>query len=308
MAKEAPEKFALLFAPVLYCFMFLLAPVNSLFVQWKKLLSTIYKSSSDDRGITEEELLSIVAEAEHEGAIDKEDKQLIHSAIEFNDLQAHDILTPRMNIVGASKDISMSDMTKLFLESGYSRIPVYNESIDNIVGIVHLRDFFDCVIGQKEPLGSIISPAVFVVPSIKISDLFKLLQKKKIHIAVVTDEYGGTAGIVTMEDILEELVGEIWDETDEVIEEFVSLGDNKYKIICAADIDKMFKFFNLTGEVESSTVSGWIMDMLGKIPEEGDSFTYENIVVTVHKAEQRRVLECIVAVNNDTSELRGNPT
>jgi CBS domain containing-hemolysin-like protein len=296
-AKESPEKFALFSAPILYLLMFLLAPVNAVFGKWKKLLGAIYKSS-DDRGITEEELLSIVEEAEHEGAIDEEDKQLIRNAIEFNDLQAHDILTPRMNIVGASKDTPIDDMTKLFLESGYSRIPVYNESIDNILGIVHLRDFFDGVIKKKEQLDSIISPAVFVAPSIKINDLFKLLQKKKVHMVVVADEYGGTEGIVTMEDILEELVGEIWDETDEIIEEFVSLGDNKYKIICAADIGKMFKFFNLTGEVESSTVSGWIMDMLGKIPEEGDSFTYENLIVSVHKAGQRRALECIAAVQS----------
>ena len=299
MAKKSPEKFALFFAPMLYLLMLLLTPVNFVFAQWKKLLSVIYKSSSDDRGITEEELLSIVEEAEHEGAIDEEDKQLINNAIEFNDLQAQDILTPRMNIVGAPEDTSIDDMAKLFLESGYSRIPVYSESIDNIIGIVNLRDFLDCVMRKKEQLCSITSSAVFVAPSMKISDLFKLLQKEKIHMVVVTDEYGGTEGIVTMEDILEELVGEIWDETDEIIEEFIPLGDNKYKVICAADVDKMFKFFTLTGEVESSTVSGWIMDMLGKIPEEGDSFACENIVVTVHKAEHRRVLECIVAVENN---------
>ena len=304
LAKESPERFALASAPLLSLFMLILTPVNYLFAQWKKFLSAIFKSSSDDRAITEQELLSIVEIAEHEGAIDEEDKQLIHNAIEYNDTQAYDILTPRMNIVGISKGAPVDDIAELFLESGYTRIPVYNESIDNIIGVVHLRDFLEYVMKKKADLDSIISPAVFVAPSIKISDLFKRLQKEKLHMVFVTDEYGGTAGVVTMEDILEELVGEIWDESDEIIEEFVYLEENKYKVLCSADIEKMFEFFNLTGESESSTVGGWIMDILGKIPEEGDSFEYKNLSITVQKTGRRKALECIVSVNGPLAKGR----
>ena len=297
LAKESPEDFALFSAPLLYFLMLILTPVNFLFFQWKRLLSAVFKTQSDSRAITEQELLSIVEEAEHEGAIDEEDKQLIHNAIEFNDLQAYDILTPRMSIVGTAKETSTEDMAQLFLESGYSRIPVYDESLDNIIGIVRLRDFLEHVLKNRETLDGIITPAVFVAPSMKINELFKLLQKEKIHMVAVTDEYGGTAGIVTMEDILEELVGEIWDESDEIVEEFVPLGDNRHKIICSADADKMFEYFGLTCEVDSSTVSGWIMDMLGKIPEEGDSFVYKSLNVTVNKIGQRKALECIISVD-----------
>ncbi len=300
LAKESPEKFALFSAPILYVFIIILTPLNFIFIQWQKLLGVIFKSSSDDR-ITEQELLSIVEEAEQDGAIDEEDKQLIHSAIEYNDREAFDILTPRVNIVAIPKDTQPDDIAALFLESGYSRLPVYDESVDNIVGVLHLRDFFDRMVQKHDPLDSIISPALFVAPSIKIKDLFKLLQKKKIHMAVVTDEYGGTEGIVTMEDILEELVGEIWDESDEIVEEFVALGDDTYKVVCSANIDKMFEFFHLhlSPEIDSSTVSGWIMDMLGKIPEKGDAFDYENLHVSVTSIGQRKALECIVTVNED---------
>jgi CBS domain containing-hemolysin-like protein len=295
LAKESPEKFAYFAVPLLYLFMVILTPVNFIFAKWKSLLGRLFKRSAEE-AITEEELLSIVEEAEHEGAIDEEDVRLIQNVIEYNDLQAYDILTPRMDVVGAPRETSVSELTDLFLESGYTRIPIYEESIDNITGIVHLRDFFDFVIKKKCDPDSIIQPAVFVAPSIKINDLLKLLQKEKVHMAVVADEYGGTSGIVTMEDILEELVGEIYDESDEVIEEFLHLGEGRYKVACAAEVDKMFETFGLEGEAEASTVSGWIMDVLGKIPEEGDTFTYEHLLVTVAKVEQRRTVECVVTV------------
>jgi len=302
LAKESPEKFALFSAPLLHCLMLVLTPVNYIFLQWKKFLVVVLKTSTNNAAITEEELLSIVEEAEHEGAIDEDDKQLIKNAIEYNDLQAHDILTARMSIQGISRDATVEKLANVFLESGYTRIPVYENSIDNIIGIIRLRDFLEYVLKKKESFESIITPAVFVAPSIKINDLFKMLQKEKIHMVVVTDEYGGTAGIVTMEDILEELVGEIWDESDEIVEEFISLGDNEYKIICAAEIDKMFEFFKIKEEVDSSTVSGWIMDMLGKIPEENDSFAYKNLNITVHKTGHRKALECIISVNQEMDE------
>jgi CBS domain containing-hemolysin-like protein len=301
LAKEYPETFALFSAPLVYALMLFFTPVNAIFIKWKKFLGRVIKTTPDDQTITEEELFTIVEEAEQNGAIDEEDMQLIHNALEFGDLRADDIFTPRMQIVGMTKAMSTDDIANLFLETGYSRIPVYDETIDNIVGMVHLRDFFEHMLKKEKPLEDIITPAVFVAPSIFVNDLLKKLQKEKSHIAVITDEYGGTMGIVTMEDILEELVGDIWDESDEIIEEFVPLEDGTVKVICTADIDRVFEYFNLEfpEDVEASTVSGWIMDTLGKIPEEGDNFTYKNLTVTVHKVEGRRVLECLVSVERE---------
>jgi CBS domain containing-hemolysin-like protein len=303
IAKESPEKYALLVAPLLHLLMVFLTPINFIFSRWARFLGRVFKSPEEDKSITEEELLSIVEEAEHEGAIDEEDAQMIQSVIEYNDLQAYDILTPRMEVVGASRETSIDELTALFLKSGYSRIPIYEDSLDNIVGIVHLRDFFDYVINQKGDPDSIIQPAVFVAPSIKINELLKFLQKEKVHMAIVADEYGGTSGIVTMEDILEELVGEIWDESDEVVEEFFHLKDGRYKIAGSAEVDKMFELFGLKGEVEASTVSGWIMDVMEKIPKKGDTFTHGHLTITVGKVEQRRTVECFVKVGE--RELEG---
>jgi len=307
LAKESPEKFALAFSPFLRVLIVILTPVNFVFAQWRKFLSFLFKTKPDDRAMTEQELLSVVEEAQHDGAIDENDKELINNAIEFNDTRAEDILTPRVDITGAPKDASIDTIRDLFLRTGYSRMVIYDESMDNIIGVIHLRDFYSLTVTGGHSIDSIISPAVFVAPAMKINDLLKLLQKEQSHMAVVTDEYGGTAGIVTMEDILEALVGEIWDESDEVIEEFTKLGEDKYRIICTADLGKMFEYFNLSGEADpdSSTVSGWIMNMLQKIPEEGDTFGYENLTVTVNKTSHRRVLECTVTVNeekNDSAE------
>jgi len=307
LAKESPEKVAMFAAPLLRLLIFLFTPLNFFFIRWRVLVRKVFNTSGDDQTMTEQELFSVVEEAEHDGVIDEEDKQLIHKAIDFYDRKASDILTPRMNVVGIPKGTTIDEIASSFIKTGYSRLPVYDESLDHIIGVIHMRDFFDYYANMDTLPKSaeyVISPAIFVAPSLRISQLFKLLQKEKSHFAVVTDEYGGTDGIVTMEDILEELVGEIWDESDEVVEEFVVLGDNKYKVICSASIEDLFTYFNLSQkpEAESSTVSGWIMDMLGKIPAEGDTFVYNNLAVTVHKTEHRRVLECFVTVEEPQGE------
>lgn len=296
MAKESPERFAMFSAQPLRFLIWLLTPVNFLFSLWKKLLSKLFKST-DDPSITEEELLTIVDEAEQEGAIDDADKQLINSVIEFNDLKAVDIFTPRVDVDAVSKDASLEFIKNVFLNTGYSRLPVYEETIDSIIGVIHLRDFFELSSKKNKALADILSPVVYITPGILISELLKLLQSSKNHMAVVTDEYGGTLGIVTMEDILEELVGEIWDEHDEIVEEFTLLEDGSYKIVCNTDVDKLFEMFDIESETESSTVSGWIMEQLGKIPEEGDSFNYDNLTVTVHKTDRNRALESIILIN-----------
>lgn len=296
LAKEAPEKFAMASAPVLRLLIILLTPINAFFFLWKKLLSKLFKTA-DNRKITEEELLTFVEEAEQEGAIGEEDKKLIHSVIEFNDSKAIDILTPRVDVYGLPVHAAKEEIAALFLESGYSRIPVFEGNIDNIVGVIHLWDFFNLMMKGDKELKDIIAKAVHVPPTTKISDLLAYLQSEKSHIAVVSDEYGGTVGIVTMEDILEELVGEIWDEHDDIIEEFIKLDEGVYRILCSADLNKMLAFFNVTGDFDSTTVGGWIRELLQKIPKKGDSFIYEGLKVTVTKTDRRRTLECVISVN-----------
>ena len=309
MAKQTPEKVALFAAPILRLLVLVLKPINFLMVKWKTKISAKFISKKKDepngeeqRGFRGEELLYVVEEAEQEGTITEEDSLRISNAIEFNDLLAEDILTPRVNIIGISKNASVEDMANIFLESGYSRLPVYDETIDNIVGVVHIRDFLKCTINETISLDDIMAPVVYTTLGTPVPELFKLLQKEKNHMAIVADEYGGTEGLVAMEDILEQLVGDIWDENDEIVEEFVTLGSNRHKVICTAAIDKMYEYFGLEGESKSSTVGGWIIDMLKQIPKKGDTFTYHNLTVMVTKADQKRAVECVVEVALDGNE------
>ncbi len=238
-----------------------------------------------------------VEEAEQEGAINKEDKQLINNVIEFNDIKAIDILTPRVDVVAVSINSTIDEITELFLQTGYSRIPVYKNSIDNMLGFIHIRDFFSLTQRAKN-IEDILSPVLFVTPHIKISELLKKFQVEKEHMAVAIDEYGGTVGILTMEDILEELVGEIWDEHDEIEEKFVKLDDYRYRISCNADTREMMRLFGLDDEYEETTVSGWVINQLGAIPKVKDTFTYKNLYVTVSKVFRQRVMEIIVENKN----------
>ena len=208
------------------------------------------------------------------------------------------------NLVGVEEDSSKEEIAQVFTDTGYSRLPVYRDSLDNIVGIVHQKDFYDGPRVTSKPLSEIMKTPVYVTPTMKIHDILKLLQKTKSHVSVVTDEFGGTLGIITMEDILEELVGDIWDEHDEVIEEFTKVSDDTYRIKCSADLDEMFELFEIDGEIESDsvTVSGWVMEQIGRIPVEGDKFTYENLDVTVSSTDNKRVLEILVTKLPDKEE------
>lgn len=288
LAKENPEQMAMFAAPVLHMLMRVLTPLNWLFQQWKKLLSRLFHAREPE-GITEEELLTIVDEAQQEGGLDQEESDLIRSAIEFNDMDVEEILTPRVDLTAVEQEDSWREICDTFKNCGFSRLPVYREDIDHIVGVIHERDFFTAE--PDTPLSQLIKPVLYVPTSAQISDLLRLLQKSKTHMAVVTDEYGGTMGIVTMEDILEELVGEIWDEHDEVIEEFEKLEDGAYRIRCSADLDKMLALFKIDREFDSATVSGWVVEEMGCIPREGDTFQYEDLEVTILKTDGRRVLE-----------------
>ena len=290
VAKEFPERFAMFSAPILRVIIVVLTPLNFLFSMWKKLLSKIFKPSGDD-GITEEELMGIVDQAESEGGLDAHEGDLIRASIEFNELDVSDILTPRVDLVAVDEESTMQEVGALFVENGYSRLPIYHETIDNIIGVVHQKDFYKARVRGEDRLAMIKSPVVYTTPNTKIFKLLRILQMNKVHMAVVVDEYGGTEGIVTLEDILEELVGEIWDEHDEVTEFLHKQPDGSYNIDCTTDLDDMYDLFEIKGECEASTVSGWVLEQIDRIPKQGDHFIAEGLEVTVTAVDNRRVME-----------------
>lgn len=291
IAKESPEAFAMFSAPILNMLVILLTPFNFLFKQWKKLLSLLIKSSDDD-GITEEELLSIVEEAEQDGGINEQESMLIRSAIEFTEQEAIDILTPRIDITAVPVTATKEEIAAVFAETAYSRIPLYEDSIDHIVGIIYQKDFHNYVYHTEKPVSDIIRPALFVPKSKKISILLKELQQKKLHIAVVLDEFGGTIGIITLEDILEELVGEIWDEHDEVSQDIEQKSENECIILGNANVDKLFETLEMDAtedDLQTITVNGWIMNHLGRIPAKNDTLEYKGYRFTVIEMDEKRV-------------------
>lgn len=276
LAKECPEKFAVAVAPIINVLNTILKPVNFLLIKLKSGVGKLLKVSGTTNGITENELLTIVDEAQQVGGLDSNESELIHNVIEFNDLQAGDIITPRVDVTAVDITTPNEEIAEVFKTSGYSRIPVYRDTIDDIVGILYEKDFHNYVAGTTNSIETIMKPAEFIPPTVKISELLKKFQKTKLHIAVVVDEFGGTEGIVTMENILEELVGDIWDEHDEVEAGVKKLDDGSFLVPEDMDLDDFFEQFDIHTETEASTINGWITEQIGKIPEVGDSFDFEN--------------------------------
>ncbi|MDE5769050.1 MAG: hemolysin family protein [Oscillospiraceae bacterium] len=288
IAKESPEQIAMFSAPFLNFLIRILKPFTFVFKQWQNLLSKIFKSS-EESGITEQELLTIVDEAEQGGGIDKDESELIRSAIEFNELEVRDIFTPRIDIEALPGDSSKEEVARMFSESGYSRLPVYEKSLDNITGILYYKDFYHTAFQSRTEIFEIVKPVLFVPKSKKISDLRKELQEQQQHIAVVMDEFGCTAGLVTLEDILEELVGEIWDEHDEIVREIQKVDENVFVVSGKANIEKVFEFLEIASDFEAMTIGGWVMEVLEKIPSQDDVFESEGLRVRVMKMSGKRI-------------------
>ena len=303
IAKEKAESFAMFAAPLLKVFIVILTPVNWIFTQWKKLLARIFHVDGA-RPITEDELLTIVEEAETEGGIDEGQSELIQNAIEFNELEAWDVLTPRVDIDAIEIDEDKEEIARLFLETGYSRLPVYEDDLDNIMGVLNQKDFHNYIKGTDADVSEYVKPVIFVAGSMKISQLLKRLQTAKTHIAIIVDEYGGTSGLVTMEDIIEELVGEIYDEHDaEQLQDIVQQQDGTYRVLCGTNVDKMFDYFDVDEDIDANTVNGCVVLQIDKLPSVGDHFVYEadfkKFDVTVTKADDRKALE----INMTVTEL-----
>jgi CBS domain containing-hemolysin-like protein len=308
LAKEAPEQAAMAFAPFLNCLIFILTPINRLLILWKQCIIKLFKIQGN-RGVTEAELLTFVEEVRQEGGINQGEEDMIRRTIVFDDLTAQDIYTPRIDVAAVSLSDSTKKIDTKFNDTRYSRLPVYQDSIDNIVGLILLKDFHHEVIGRKQPLESIIKPVVFITKSMKLPKLLKTLQEKKSHLAVLVDEFGGTMGIVTIEDILEELVGEIWDEHDEVVEPIIQLEPGVYKVLGNTNLDTLDEFFSSHDDEHTktdyhrhTTIGNWVIENSGGIPREGDRFQFNRLLITPSKIHRHRVLEVTVTVEK-TSDL-----
>lgn len=297
IAKDIPESFAIVSAPLLNAFCIILKPVNSLFCLWKKLISKVFKIQKHS-GITEDEILTIAEEAENEGGINPQQLEIIKSAIELNDQEVIEAFTPRVDMVAIKDSCSKEELLNLFIESGFSRIPVYHDNIDNVIGIINEKDLINIVVNNNsEEISSIIKPLNVIQPHMKLSQLLKVLQNNKSHMALIADEYGGTMGIITLEDILEELVGEIWDEHDKVVNDIEKIAEDEYIVRGNANIEKVLEEFDLEEEFDVNSVNGWVMQQFGKIPKVGESFEYKNLKIVVQKATKRCVLEIRITVN-----------
>ena len=291
LAKEVPERFAMAVYPLIRVFVTVLKPVNWLFTKWKQFLSRLLRVD-DDHAITQDELLTLVEEAKQEGGMNADESELLKSAIEFHDLDVSDILTPRVRVDGVPLESTKQETADKFESSGYSRLPVYEETLDHIVGVIHQKDFYNRARkGGDFDLSAIMKKPVYVPQGAKISDTLRLLQRTQSQMAVVADEYGGTVGIVTMEDILEELVGEIWDEHDEVEEPFRFINESTCRALGSADPEELFEKLGLDCSTEASTVSGWVMEMTERVPQPGDSFDCGPWHATVLRTDGRHVQE-----------------
>ena len=291
IAKESPDNFAKFIAPFIGMLMTLFTPLNFVFRLWKRLLAKIFKLSGDS-AMTGEELITIVDEAEHDGGIGEQEGELIRSAIEFDDVEAADIITPRVDIVAIPESATMDEIAEVFHESGYSRLPVYKNSVDDIIGVLHEKDFYHMRQNGGGDISSVLGKALNVPCHIKISKLLSCFQREKAHMAVVLDDYGGTMGIATLEDVLEELVGEIWDEHDEVVELLTPEPDGSVIVAGTASPDDLFSFFEIEPSDDDElpqTVNGWVTRVCGELPNEGDSFEAEGLHVTVLKTDGKLV-------------------
>jgi CBS domain containing-hemolysin-like protein len=297
MAKESPESFAVFSAPILCFFVGLFGPLNRVFTLWKGFIIKIFRVKTD-RSVTEAELLTFVEEVRQEGGINAQEEDMIRRTIEFDDRTAQDILTPRVDLAAVEINETPERIEQKFYETGFSRLPVYRENLDNIAGALLQKDFHYGVLKQGKPVREAIKPAVFVAKSIKISRLLKTLQEKQSHIAVVVDEYGGTVGIVTIEDIVEELVGEIWDEHDHVVKAIIPLPQEPgaYRVLGNTALQEVLDLYSIASDdgTNATTVGSWVVETLGGVPREGDSFSFRNLKITVTKALRHRVVELVV--------------
>ncbi|MBO5240405.1 MAG: HlyC/CorC family transporter [Clostridia bacterium] len=293
LASVYPEKFCFFFYPLMQLFYWILMPVCKVFDGYKALLKKIFKLEKDAT-VTDEELLSLVDEAEEDGTLKEDESELVRSALEFDDLKVEDILVPRVDVAAVNVAFTMDEIREVFHKTGYSRLPVYRETIDNVIGLIHQREFFEGYLKGEKNIENLLQEIVFTTEYTRISALLKQLQKSKIHMAAVSDEYGGLVGIVTLEDILEELVGEIWDEHDEEEVLFGKIDENEYWVDGKCTLSDFFTLYEMEGaeeNFESNTVGGWATEKYGGIPPIGETLRYQYLEIKIVKATKQKVLK-----------------
>ncbi|MCR4855080.1 MAG: hemolysin family protein [Erysipelotrichaceae bacterium] len=306
ISKFIPEKFAMSSTPILRFLVWIFTPLTFVFHYAEKLIASMFGGEND--AYSTDEFITMVEEANEDGDIEDHEADLITNALEFNDLDVGEILTPRIDVVAVDvNDNTIEEIELKYRDSGFSRLPVYEDSIDNIIGVLIEKDFYYHLFYEKSTdIRDILKDVLFTSPQVKISSLLKQFQTSKTHMAVVVDEYGGTQGIITMEDILEELVGEIYDEHDEVIEYYKKVNDNVYLVKADVDYEDMFEHFGIDfdEEYEFNTTSAWVIDMLDKIPVKGDSFDFRNMHIEVTDADSKKVNEIKITFKNEDEETK----
>ena len=311
IAKEIPEKLVFAFYPFIKFLTIMLTPLSFLLNLWQTLVTKVFKFK-EESGMTEDELITMVDEAQQEGGIDEDEGELIRSAIEFNDVEVRDITTPRVDVSAVPVDATIEEVASVFYETGYSRLPVYNETIDDIIGVLHEKDFYYMRHKGVSDFRSAIGKTIYVPEHIQISDLLKKFQLEKVHMAVVVDDFGGTLGICTLEDILEELVGDIWDEHDEIVEQFTKTENGSVIVDASARVLDMFEFFDIKPSDEDDlpqTVNGWILKETGHLPEPGEIFELDNMRIEILKADNKIIEEvCITIVDESVDENDNDKT
>ncbi len=302
-AKEKADSFLLKTVEILSFFITILSPVTAIFLWIRKVIHKVVLGGNGEaeESMTEAELKCMIDEIEHQGGLEKDESELVQMALDFDEITVEEILTPRVDIIAIEMKESVENIQKILMSEKFSRVPVYDKTIDNIVGILLEREFFkSMVLNQNFKMEENLQKPLFVPQWLKISDVLKELQRKKTHMAIVTDEHGGTMGLVTMEDLLEELVGEIWDEYDEVEQNIVKIDDKTYEVEGSMNIKNMMEYLGFSTkhfESEGNTVGGWVMEQLHKILKEGDSFEYKNMKVTVKEIAEQRVAKVTVTIN-----------
>lgn len=293
LAKENSESFATFMAAPLSAFMFIITPLILIFTGIKNLVSKIVGSKSEAPSVTEEELKYIIDEIEDEGVLEEQESDLVRSALDFDEITINKILVPRVSIAAVEISDSIEDIRDMFIQTKYSRIPVYEKDIDHIVGVIHQADFFEMYVSDsKDDIHKIMSEPLYITENKKISEALRTMQREKIHMAVIIDQYGGTAGICTLEDIIEELVGEIYDESDEEDTSFVRLSDSTCDISAELSVSDFLDRLDMPEnfiETDRHSMGGWIMDLLERIPEQGENISYPPFEMTVKMYDDQKI-------------------
>jgi len=300
-AKSDPERFSMKVSRPLRGFMVIFSPIVWLVMKLIGSISKHWKTEEDDDAVTEDDLSEIIDTVEDEGVIDEETSELLQSALDFPDICAYEIITPRVDMVAIDIEDSREEIMEVIESSVYSRLPVYEDSIDNIIGVLHLNQFLKAMAaGEEFDIRSKLLPVVFLHKTTILPQALRELREKKLHLAIVTDEYGGTMGLITMEDILEQLVGDIWDETDEIEDEMVELAPDLFEVDGSMRIYDFLEEFEIDDkdfDDDNATVGGFAIEQLGGYPARGESFDFEHLTITVKQLQNLRVTRVLVKVN-----------